>query len=126
MRSFVIYYTVKAVWRSSCRYYNNINGKKYTDVKASALHLTLKCISFFVKIPYKGIIKYSRPPTTRKLFIRTPSYPERLGPLAKFVEISTQLTCLETTGYRIKYRTVFMASRTSNQECSKGLDAGKR
>ena len=33
-------------------------------------------------------------------------YPDRLGPSGKFVENSTKLTCLEITGYRIKYSTV--------------------
>jgi len=33
-------------------------------------------------------------------------YPDRLCPSGKFVENSTELTCLETTGYRIKYSTV--------------------
>jgi hypothetical protein len=33
-------------------------------------------------------------------------YPARLGLSGKFVENSTKLTCLEITGYRIKYSTV--------------------
>jgi len=33
-------------------------------------------------------------------------YPDQLGPLGKFVENSTQLTCLEITGYRIEYSAV--------------------
>ena len=33
-------------------------------------------------------------------------YPDRLGPLGKSVDNSTKLTCLEITGYRIKYSTV--------------------
>ena len=33
-------------------------------------------------------------------------YPDRLGPSCKFVEDSTKLTCLQITGYRIKYSTV--------------------
>ena len=32
-------------------------------------------------------------------------YPDRLGPSGKFVENSTKLTCLEITGYPIKYST---------------------
>ena len=32
--------------------------------------------------------------------------PEWLGPSRKFVENSTKRTCLEITGYRIKYNTV--------------------
>jgi len=52
-------------------------------------------------------------------------YPDQLGPSGKFVENSTKLTGLEITSYRIKYSTVlFVASRTSNQVWSKGLDAG--
>jgi len=31
---------------------------------------------------------------------------DRFGPLGKFVKNSTNLTCLEITGYRIKYSTV--------------------
>jgi hypothetical protein len=33
-------------------------------------------------------------------------YPDWLGPLDKFVDNSTKLTCLEITGYLIKYSTV--------------------
>ena len=33
-------------------------------------------------------------------------YPGRLGSSGKSVENSTKLTCLEITGYRIKYSTV--------------------
>jgi len=33
-------------------------------------------------------------------------YPDRLGASSKFVENSTKPTCLEITGYRIKYSTV--------------------
>jgi hypothetical protein len=33
-------------------------------------------------------------------------YPDRLGRSGKFVENPTKLTCLEITGYRIKYSTV--------------------
>ena len=40
------------------------------------------------------------------LVIQIASYPDQLGPLGKFVENSTKLTCLEITGYQIKYSTV--------------------
>jgi len=40
--------------------------------------------------------------------------------IGKFVEKSTKLNCLEITDYRIKFGT--MATRTSNQAWSKGLD----
>jgi len=33
-------------------------------------------------------------------------YPDRLGPSGKSVESSAELTCLEITGHRFKYRTV--------------------
>jgi hypothetical protein len=33
-------------------------------------------------------------------------FPDRLGPSGKSVDNSTKLTCLEITGYRIKYSTV--------------------
>jgi hypothetical protein len=42
----------------------------------------------------------------RKLVIGITSYPDRLGPSAKFVENSTKITCLEITSYRIKYNKV--------------------
>jgi hypothetical protein len=34
------------------------------------------------------------------------AYPDRLGPAGKSVYISTKVTCLEITGYQIKYSTV--------------------
>jgi hypothetical protein len=45
--------------------------------------------------------KYSRTP-----LIQIANYPYRLGPLGKFVENSTKLTCLEITGYQIKNSSV--------------------
>jgi hypothetical protein len=33
-------------------------------------------------------------------------YPDRLDPSGNFIEISTKLTCLEITGYRIEYSTM--------------------
>jgi hypothetical protein len=42
-------------------------------------------------------------PLIRKLFIWITG---QLGPSGKFVENCTKLTCLEITGYRIKYSTV--------------------
>jgi len=38
--------------------------------------------------------------------IRIANYPDRFGRSGKLVENSTKLTCLESTGYRIKYSTV--------------------
>ena len=52
------------------------------------------------------IFKYSRTPLIRTLVIRIANYPYRLGPSGKFVQNSTKLTCLEITGYRIKYSRV--------------------
>jgi hypothetical protein len=66
---------------------------------------------------------YRRTPHIRPLDIRIANYPDRLGPSRKYVDNSTKLTCLEITGYQIKYGSV-MASRISNQTWSKGLDAG--
>jgi len=40
------------------------------------------------------------------LVIRTAVYSDRLGTLGKFVENSTELNFLETTGYQIKYSAV--------------------
>jgi hypothetical protein len=39
-----------------------------------------------------------------ELHLSGAGYPDRLGPSGKFVENSTKLTCLEITGYRIKYK----------------------
>ena len=50
---------------------------------------------------------YSRTQLNRTLVIRIANYPDQLGPSGKFVENSTKLTCLEITGYRIKYSTAF-------------------
>jgi hypothetical protein len=51
-------------------------------------------------------VKYSRTPLIRTLVIRIAIYPDKLGPSVKFFENSTKLTCLEITGYGIKYSTV--------------------
>jgi hypothetical protein len=47
--------------------------------------------------------KYSRTSLIRKLVIRMANYPDRLGLSGKVVENSTKLTCLEITGYQIRY-----------------------
>jgi hypothetical protein len=50
-------------------------------------------------VPNKtAVCKYSK-----TSLIQTANYPDRLGPSSKVVENSTKLTCLEITGYRIKY-----------------------
>ena len=51
-------------------------------------------------------IYYSRTPLILVLVIRNANYPDRLGTSAKSVESSTQLPCLEITGYLINYSTV--------------------
>ena len=57
--------------------------------------------------PYvRGGHMYSRTLIIRTLVIRIANYPVRLGHSGKLVEESTELTCLEITGYRIKYSTV--------------------
>jgi len=54
-----------------------------------------------------NIKHYSRTPIIRTLVIRIANYTDWLGSSRKFVENSkTKLTCLEITGYRIKYSTV--------------------
>ena len=56
-------------------------------------------------LPLTGNVfsKYSRTPFIRKLVIRIPNYPDRLGSSDKFVDNSPKLKCLEMTGYLIKY-----------------------
>ena len=49
---------------------------------------------------------YSRTPLIRNQVIPKASYTDRVDPSGRFVENSTALTCLEITGYRIKYTTV--------------------
>jgi len=58
------------------------------------------------------------------LVIRIANYPNRFDPSGKYVENSTKLTCLEM--YRLSDQVQYsvMASRTSKQAWSKGLDAG--
>ena len=50
--------------------------------------------------------EYSIIPLNLKLVNRSSNYSDRLGPPSNFVENSTELTCLETAGYRVKYSTV--------------------
>jgi len=54
----------------------------------------------------KMLFHYGRTPIIRKLVVRTSNNPDRLDLSGKFVKNSTKLTCLEITGYRIKYSTV--------------------
>jgi hypothetical protein len=59
------------------------------------------------RLRYPGhFIVYSTNPLIRTLVILIDNYADRLGPSGKFVENSTKLTCLEITGYWIKYSTV--------------------
>jgi len=52
------------------------------------------------------IYQYSRTPFIWMLVIWIAKYPDWTGPLGKFVNNSTKLTCLEITSYQIKYSTV--------------------
>jgi len=45
---------------------------------------------------------YVRTPLILTLVVRTSNYQDRLGPSGKFVDSSTELTCLEITGYQVK------------------------
>jgi len=54
----------------------------------------------------KHFVYYSRSPLIRNLVVRIANYPVRVGISGKFVSDSIQITCLEITGYRIKYITV--------------------
>jgi len=63
-----------------------------------------------------SLLQYSRTPLIQTLVMWITSYPKWLRPWVKFVKNSTKLTCLEITGYWIKYRSV--ASRTSFCQCS--------
>jgi len=50
--------------------------------------------------------KYIRTPLIRTLIIRIANFPNRFSPSNKFVENSTQLTCLKIICYGIKYSAV--------------------
>ena len=60
--------------------------------------------------------KYNRIPLIRTLVIRYTNHPDRIGPSVKFVENSIKLSCLETTGFRIKCSTVLYEGRTERHE----------
>jgi len=60
----------------------------------------------FSFISFVALRLCSRTPLIRTLVIRIANYPDRLGPSGKFVQNSTKLTCLEITGFPIKYSTV--------------------
>ena len=85
------------------------------------------------------VVMYSIVPLIRTPVIRISNYPDWFGPSCKFVKNSTQITCLEITGYRINYsiaiwlvelqirrgrkfqtqvHTVNSNSRTANCQCS--------
>ena len=82
-----------------------MNGDNRTvTVWVRSVLLVSRCFgSFFFQFRFSS---YSRTPLIRKLVIRIANYPDRIGPSGKFVEESTKLTCVEITGYRIKYSAV--------------------
>ena len=51
-------------------------------------------------------LKYSRTPVIWTPVTQIANYPARLDSLGKSVENSTKLTCLEITGYLIKYSAI--------------------
>ena len=53
-----------------------------------------------------GLFDPDRPCTVEIYTYSDAGYPDRFGPSRKFVKNSTKLTCLEITGYRMKYSTV--------------------
>ena len=65
-------------------------------------------------------MKYGRTPLIRTLVIRIADYTDRLGPLCKFVQNSTELIALKLSD---QVQNNVTASRTSNQAWSKSLDA---
>jgi hypothetical protein len=82
--------------------------KRLNNLVVACVIITMNFVVFWTRYGsiLVGRIEYSRTPLIRMLGIRTANYPERLGPTGNFVENSTQLTCLEIIGYRIKYSTV--------------------
>jgi hypothetical protein len=58
------------------------------------------------------------------LVIQIANYLERLGPSGIFAENYTKLTCLEITGYQIKYSTVSWLLELQIRGGRKGLDTG--
>jgi hypothetical protein len=89
-------------------------------------------------LPMSSVLLFvSRTPLIRTLVIPIADYPDRLRHSRKFVENSTKVTCLEISGYRVKYSTVLwllklqirrslkvnINSRTSN--CQSGLFSNK-
>jgi hypothetical protein len=64
-------------------------------------------------------LKYSITTLNWNLVIRNSNNPVRLGSSGKFVENSTKLNCLTTTGYRIKYSTVLWLIELHISRCRK-------
>ena len=79
-----IYYDARSYKRQIC--INTLPIRRVLSIKNSkTINASLYCTT-----PLTGIA----------------NYPDRLSPSCKFVENSIKLTCLEITGYRIKYNTV--------------------
>jgi len=83
---------------------------RYSEVFVHYTHwsLSTECCTakHFCEHLNVGFFLFSRIALIRKLVIRIANNPDRLGPSGKFVENSAKLTCLEITGYRVKYSTV--------------------
>ena len=69
------------------------------------------CVCF--PVPFKFYFQlYSKNPLIRTLVIRITNYPDRLGVSGKSVAKSMKISCLEITGSRIKYSTVYSVQCT--------------
>jgi hypothetical protein len=81
---------------------------KYSDLQSLSPSgenvLTMRVIQWLK--PHFFFTNYTTTPLIRTLVMRTANYPERFGPLSKFMENSTKLSYLEINCYRIKYNTV--------------------
>ena len=76
----------------------------HAETKFSILHT-----QEILQIRYSSIylvINHSRTPVIRNLVFRIAIYPNRLGLSVKFVNNSTKLTCLDITGYGLRYSAV--------------------
>jgi len=73
---------------------------------SSATFVSLRFHKRKAKFGTFQVCYYSRTPLIWALVIRIANYPDWLGPSGRFVENSSKLTCLEVTGYRIKYSTL--------------------
>ena len=89
----------------NCTFFEHLLLLAGSEFEKGTKH-TILFIQLRRKCRVNSVPKYHKTPLIRKLVFRIANYLDRLGTSGKSFDNSTKITCLEITGYRIKYSTL--------------------